>query len=138
MGHENVVMLGALMATVVATKTISEWAYGRMMRLAKEGYTLERLGWPKKRQTRFEVLAHGLIGSFVLLIFFVLLERKTLAELSSYAFMLLTDIFVFAAVIVPGIIGAWKYHHRKYGRYPFQKKKQPSKRFRVENPKNPE
>jgi hypothetical protein len=122
MGHESVVMIGVLLTTMVATKTISEWAYGRMMRLAKEGYTLERLGWPKKPQVRFEVLAYGAIGSFVMMVLFGLLVRKVVAVWSSFAFILLTDIFVFAAVVVPGLISLWKYHRRKYGRYPFQKK----------------
>lgn len=126
MGHENVVMLGALMATMVATKTISEWTYGRMMRLAKEGFTLERLGWPKKRQTRFEVLAQLTVGSFVMMILFGVLGNKLAALWLSYAFVLLTDTFIFAAVAAPGLIGLWKYHRRRYGRYPFQKKKQSS------------
>ena len=126
MGHESVVMIGALLTTMVATKTISEWAYGRMMRLAKEGYTLERLGWPKKRQTRFEILASGSIGSFVMMILFGVLGKKVTALWLSYAFVLLTDTFIFAAVAVPGLISLWKFHHRKYERYPFQKKKQPS------------
>lgn len=127
MGQESVVMIGALFTTLVATKTISEWGYERMMRLAKEGYTSERLGWPKKRQTRFEVLASGSIGSFVMMILFGLLGRKVAAVWSSLAFVLLTDIFVIAAVVVPGVMGLWKYHHKKYGRYPFQKKKKRSK-----------
>lgn len=103
MGQESVVMIGALLTTMVGTKTISEWAYGRMMKLAKEDYTLERLGWPKKRQTRFEILAQLTIGSFVM-ITCVLLKKKLLAELSSYAFMLLMDILIIAAVVVPGLI----------------------------------
>lgn len=126
MGQESVVMIGALLTTIVGTKTISEWAYGRMMKLAKEGYTMERLGWPKKRQTRFEILAQLTIGSFVMMITCVLLKKKLLAELSSYAFMLLMDTFIIAAVVVPGLIVLWKYHYRKHGRYPFQKKKKSS------------
>lgn len=113
MTQEMLVRVGAMLGIMVATKTMSEWSYGFMMKRAKEGYTLDGLGWPKKRQTRFEILAQLAVGSFVMMILFGMLGHKLTALWLSYAFILLTDTFIFAAVAVPGLIGLWKYHHQK-------------------------
>lgn len=116
LNHENTAMIGAGLGIVVAMKTMGVWTYGEMMKVAMAEYELTRMPWTKNSQMQFEALVFMTIVSFISLVVCVLIGEKMAAKGFGYAFMLLTDTFVFMAIVVPGLISFGKGSRRWFQR----------------------